>query len=87
MKYLLAFGFAAIVASLAAALFFMLRSGRAGEADADDARRSGGPAPDDDAQGKRMATALALRVGLSVALFLCLLLAWWLGYIRPSGFG
>ncbi len=40
---------------------------------------------DDRASSKRMANALALRVGLSIALFLCLLLAWKLGYIQPTG--
>ena len=33
----------------------------------------------------RMATALALRVGLSIVLFLCVLLAWKLGYLQPTG--
>lgn len=32
-----------------------------------------------------MARALALRVGLSVALFLFVLLGWHMGWIRPSG--
>jgi Protein of unknown function (DUF2909) len=32
-----------------------------------------------------MARALALRVGLSVALFLFILLAWYLGWIKPTG--
>jgi hypothetical protein len=32
-----------------------------------------------------MARALALRVGFSVLLFLCILLAWKLGYIQPTG--
>jgi len=40
---------------------------------------------DDRQQGKRMARALGLRVGLSIVLFLCLLLAWKLGYIQPTG--
>lgn len=40
---------------------------------------------DDAASGKRMARALAWRVGLSVVLFACLLLAWKLGYIQPTG--
>ena len=39
----------------------------------------------DRQRGKHMARALALRVGLSIVLFLCLLLAWKLGYIQPSG--
>jgi Protein of unknown function (DUF2909) len=34
---------------------------------------------------KRMAWALALRVGLSIALFLLVLLAWHLGWIAPKG--
>jgi len=33
----------------------------------------------------RMARALAVRVGLSVALFLFILLAWRLGWISPTG--
>jgi len=33
----------------------------------------------------RMATALAWRVGLSIALFLFILLSWKLGWIQPSG--
>jgi apolipoprotein N-acyltransferase len=32
-----------------------------------------------------MMRALALRVGLSVALFLCILIAYQLGWIRPTG--
>ena len=40
---------------------------------------------DDVARGRRMARALAWRVGLSVVLFACLLLAWKLGYIQPTG--
>ena len=33
----------------------------------------------------RMAHALALRVGLSIALFLFVLLSWYMGWIRPGG--
>ncbi len=33
----------------------------------------------------RMARALALRVGLSITLFLLLLLAWFMGWIQPTG--
>ncbi|MBX3632632.1 MAG: hypothetical protein ABS38_08490 [Acidovorax sp. SCN 68-22] len=68
MKLLVALGFLAIVASLASALFFMMRTGK------DNRQRS-----------RRMAGALALRVGFSLVLFVCLLLAWKLGYIRPTG--
>ena len=40
---------------------------------------------DNKAQGAHMARALAWRIGLSVLLFLCILLAWKLGYIQPTG--
>ena len=36
-------------------------------------------------RSKRMARALALRVGLSVALFVFILLSWYLGWVRPGG--
>lgn len=39
--------------------------------------------PADPTHGQRMVRALALRVGLSVGLFLLLLLAWRLGWIQP----
>ena len=32
-----------------------------------------------------MARALAFRVGFSILLFICLLLAWKFGYIAPTG--
>jgi hypothetical protein len=38
-----------------------------------------------DRRSSDMARALAVRVGLSVALFLMLLLAWRLGWIKPTG--
>jgi hypothetical protein len=72
MKILVAIAFLGILASLASALFFMMRSGK-GE-DKDDTRR-----------GNNMARALALRIGLSVILFVCILVAWKLGYIQPTG--
>jgi hypothetical protein len=69
MSYLVALAFLAIIASLAAALLFMLRGGT-------------GDAPD---KSRRMARALALRVGFSVLLFLCILLSWYMGWIHPTG--
>ncbi len=39
----------------------------------------------DKARGGHMARALAVRVGLSIVLFLCLLAAYKLGYIQPTG--
>ena len=43
------------------------------------------PSADDPSRDKRMARALALRVVLSIALFLFILLAWRLGWIQPGG--
>jgi len=40
---------------------------------------------DQKASSSRMARALAVRVGLSVAIFLLVLLAYKLGWIQPSG--
>ena len=40
---------------------------------------------DGDRRSKHMARALALRVGLSVALFLLVLLGWAMGWVQPSG--
>jgi len=34
---------------------------------------------------RRMANALAARVALSVALFLFILLSWYMGWVRPGG--
>lgn len=39
----------------------------------------------DKAKGSHMAKALAFRVGLSIVLFICILLALQLGYIQPTG--
>ena len=34
---------------------------------------------------QKMARALAARVGVSIVLFVCVLVAWKLGYIQPTG--
>ena len=36
-------------------------------------------------KSKRMARALAMRVGFSILLFVCVLVAWKLGWIHPTG--
>ena len=36
-------------------------------------------------RGGNMMRALAVRVGLSVLLFVCILLSYWLGWIQPTG--
>ena len=40
---------------------------------------------DEKSGGKKMASALAMRVGVSIVLFLGILLAWKLGFIHPTG--
>jgi hypothetical protein len=78
MQFLIAIAFLAIIASLGAALFFMLRGGGPPDGAADDAASN-------HKRNKGMARALALRVAVSVVLFICVLLAWKLGYIQPQG--
>jgi Protein of unknown function (DUF2909) len=72
MKVLIVVALVAILAALAGAGLFMLR------------RKPEGGTPS-EAPDKRMARALALRVGLSIALFLAILLAYRAGWIQPSG--
>jgi len=68
MSYLVSLAFFAILASLAAALFFMLRGNSTGSG-----------------KSKRMARALAMRVGVSIFLFACILISWKFGLIQPTG--
>lgn len=75
MKILVALAFLAILASLASALFYMMRGGVKDT--------SAGTTP--LAPKGNMVKALAFRVGLSIVLFICILIAWKLGYIQPSG--
>ena len=69
MKTLIVIALVAVLAALASAGLMMLRKG-------DD---------DPSARSPAMARALAVRVGLSIALFLFILLAWYMGWIRPTG--
>ncbi|UUX95679.1 DUF2909 domain-containing protein [Aquabacterium sp. J223] len=71
MKPLIALALVLILVALAGAGVFMLRKRPPGAQD--------GPAD------KRMARALAVRVGLSVAIFLLVLVGWQMGWITPSG--
>ena len=68
MVYIVILAFVAILGSLGAALYFMLKDGRDGKP-----------------KTANMARALAFRVGFSILLFACVLLAWKLGYIQPTG--
>jgi hypothetical protein len=38
----------------------------------------------DKGESKKMARALTIRAGLSVLLFVLLMVAWWLGWIQPN---
>ncbi len=68
---LISLAFVAILGSLGAALFFMMRGQ--------------GSQEDETQKSARMARALAFRVGFSILLFVCILVAWKLGYLRPTG--
>ncbi len=71
MTYLVIIAFVAILASLGVALFFMMRGGGKDDSGAN--------------ASQKMARALAARVGISILLFVCVLAAWKLGYIHPTG--
>ena len=72
MKIIIVIALLLVLAALGSAGVFMLRQDKANEAD---------PA----ARDKRMARALTVRVGLSIALFLFLLFGWYVGWIEPKG--
>lgn len=68
MSFVITIALVGIVATLAAAGFFMLRGGKR-----------------EKKSHANMAHALALRVGVSIALFLFILLSYQLGWIKPTG--
>ncbi len=72
MTYLVILGFIAIFSSLVIAMLFMLKGGQSDKSN-------------NIAKSKGMARALAFRVGFSILLFICILVAWKLGYIQPTG--
>lgn len=39
----------------------------------------------EQSRGANMARALAVRVGISIALFLFILFSYWMGWIHPTG--
>jgi len=71
MTYLVIAAFLAIIGSLGAALFFMMRGNR--------------NAMDPHAKAGNMAKALAFRVGFSILLFVVVLVSYWMGWIQPTG--
>lgn len=72
MKYIIVLAFIAILASLAAAGFFMLKRDRSSS-------------DSDSGPSRRMARALTWRIGLSVLLFLLVIVSHQLGWLQPSG--
>jgi len=70
MTLFIALAFLGILASLAAALFFMVRNK---------------PENEDTPKASPMAKALAFRIGISVVLFISILVSWKMGWIQPSG--
>lgn len=70
MKLLIVLALLGILAALASAGAFMLR------------RRQPPPGAEVDRQ---MARALAVRVAISVGLFVFVLLSWALGWVKPGG--
>lgn len=75
MSYLVIVAFVAILGSLAAALYFMMRGGT--NESQDGSEEAPRPNP--------MARALAFRVGFSVLLFVVVLLSYRMGWIQPTG--
>ena len=73
MKVLMVVVLLAVIGALASAGYFMLK-------------RDPGAATDDPAaRDRRMAQALAVRVGLCVALFIVILVSWAMGWVKPGG--
>ena len=70
MTFFIALAFLGILASLATALFFMVRNK---------------PENEDPPKASPMAKALAFRIGISVVLFISILLSWKMGWIHPTG--
>ena len=69
MKIIILLAFIVIIGSLISAGFFMLRGGKRGGADG----------------GRNMVRALTVRISVSVILFVCLMIAYRLGWIHPTG--
>lgn len=70
MKYFVIGAFVVIIASLAGALLAMMRD----DSGSGDAQRS-----------RRMARALTVRIGVSVVLFIAVIVGYHLGWIQPTG--
>jgi hypothetical protein len=82
MTYFVSIAFALILLSLAGAMLFMLK-GKRGKDQSPDTPE--GLDQDNAKRSSNMAWALAARVGLSVLLFVCILISWKMGWIEPTG--
>ncbi|MDI9334074.1 MAG: DUF2909 domain-containing protein [Cytophagales bacterium] len=79
MGYFIALFLLLIIASLASAGFFMLRRKNP---TLNDAQKKSAQQPSNN---RGMVRALTIRIGLSVVLFISVLMAWQLGLIQPTG--
>jgi hypothetical protein len=70
MKIFIIVAFIVIIASLAGALIAMMRA----DSESGDSKRS-----------RRMATALTIRIGVSVVLFALVIISYFMGWIEPTG--
>jgi hypothetical protein len=73
MKTLMVVVLLAVLGALGSAGYFMLKRNPEGEPGSASSR------------DRRMAHALAVRVGLCVALFIVILFSWAMGWVRPGG--
>ena len=71
MSILIGVAFAAILTALAWAGVAMLRGGRKGT--------------NESSKDGAMMRALAVRIAISIVLFACIVIAWGLGWIHPTG--
>jgi len=68
----------AIVGSLGSALFHLSRGTRSNDSEESNAQAM-------EEHSRKMVRALTVRIGLSLALFILLMLAWSAGLITPTG--
>jgi DUF2909 family protein len=76
IKILIIIALFAIVGSLGSALFHLGRGRPPANADVEKANEE---------HSRKMARSLTIRIGLSLALFILLMLAWYAGLIKPMG--
>ena len=86
MTYFVTIAFILILLSLGGAMIFMLKGKKDTEQEGTDLNHPDQNSASDNAKrSSKMAWALAARVGLSVLLFICILISWKMGWIEPTG--